>query len=210
MKGETAVKGLLLAAAILLIDCSLYAQTDESGSPLLKGPYLGQKPPGITPEVFAPGVVSTSAHEFSCSFTPDGKEFYFARRDPNLNYPVVMATKLVDGTWTKPEIAPFGEQLFIVPGTRLAGQGEDVKGERPRCFPVPQSPEGVAGRPLPAQEVLKVLKGALQPVLIDRIAPARGVDDGQGGITGQERRGLPRVGPGGHRPQGRFALHLSP
>jgi pimeloyl-ACP methyl ester carboxylesterase len=28
-------------------------------SPEVKGPYLGQKPPGMTPEVFAPGIVST-------------------------------------------------------------------------------------------------------------------------------------------------------
>jgi Tol biopolymer transport system component len=136
MKGETAMKRLLLAAAILLIDCSSYAQTGESGSPLLKGPYLGQKPPGITPEVFAPGFVSTPAHEFSCSFTPDGKEFYFARRDQNLNYPVVMVTKLLDGKWTKPEIVPFveggmsfepivtpdGKRLYFMSGKPVPGQ----------------------------------------------------------------------------------------
>ncbi|MFA4946990.1 MAG: hypothetical protein WC674_00580 [Candidatus Krumholzibacteriia bacterium] len=130
------MKRLLLVAVILLVDCSLYAQTDESGSPLLKGPYLGQKPPGITPEVFAPGFVSTPAHEFSCSFTPDGKEFYFTRRDPNLNYPVVMTTKLLGGKWTKPGIVPFveggmsfepivtpdGGRLYFMSGKPVTGQ----------------------------------------------------------------------------------------
>jgi len=130
------MKRLLLAAAILLIACSSFAQTDQSESPLLKGPYLGQKPPGMTPEVFAPGFVSTPAHEFSCSFTPNGKEFYFARRDPNLNYPVVMATKLLGGIWTKPEIVPFveggmsfepivtpdGKRLYFMSGKPIPGQ----------------------------------------------------------------------------------------
>ena len=43
-------------------------------------PYLGQKPPGTDPEVFAPGIVSTDDHiEMGCAWTPDGKEFYFDR-----------------------------------------------------------------------------------------------------------------------------------
>ena len=44
---------------------------------LLKGPYLGQKPPGMTPEIFAPGIISTNLDERIAAFTPDGKEFYF-------------------------------------------------------------------------------------------------------------------------------------
>ena len=30
----------------------------EEDFPILKGPYLGQKPPGTMPEVFAPGIIS--------------------------------------------------------------------------------------------------------------------------------------------------------
>jgi hypothetical protein len=30
---------------------------------LLHGPYMGQRPPGLVPEIFAPGVVSTAAGE---------------------------------------------------------------------------------------------------------------------------------------------------
>jgi hypothetical protein len=73
----------------------------------LQGPYLGQTPPGRTPEIFAPGFVSTSAHEFSCSFTPDGAEFYFARRDPDLGLPLIMVARLLDGAWTEPAVVPF-------------------------------------------------------------------------------------------------------
>ena len=86
------------------------AASQQHDSPRLAGPYLGQKPPGIKPEVFAPGIVSTSAHEFSCCFSPDGKEFYFARRHPELNQPVIMVSRLRDGVWTEPEIAPFVEK----------------------------------------------------------------------------------------------------
>jgi hypothetical protein len=36
--------------------------------PILKGPYLGQKPPGMIPEIFAPGFISTE-FPMICSLT---------------------------------------------------------------------------------------------------------------------------------------------
>ncbi len=41
--------------------------------------YLGQKLPGLTPEPFAPGLVTTEGWEYSGTFSPDLKEFYFLR-----------------------------------------------------------------------------------------------------------------------------------
>ncbi len=41
--------------------------------PQFSGPYLGQKTPGITPEVFAPGIVSSADFiDFKGAFSPDG------------------------------------------------------------------------------------------------------------------------------------------
>jgi CubicO group peptidase (beta-lactamase class C family) len=37
------------------------------------GPYIGQKPPGLSPEIFASGIVSTENHEWGVGFTPDMK-----------------------------------------------------------------------------------------------------------------------------------------
>ena len=34
--------------------------------PVLEGPYLGQKPPGMIPKIFAPGIISTDISE-GCS-----------------------------------------------------------------------------------------------------------------------------------------------
>ncbi|MFC1639483.1 tetratricopeptide repeat protein [Gemmatimonadota bacterium] len=75
----------------------------EPGEPTgLVGPYFGQSLPGAIPEVFAPGIVSTrGGHEFSCSFTPDGREFYF-NRGPN----IYVSYWREDG-WTAPEFAAF-------------------------------------------------------------------------------------------------------
>ncbi len=49
--------------------------------PVLEGPYIGQKPPGLTPKVFAPAIASTEYRDWGGSFTPDMKEYYFTRRN---------------------------------------------------------------------------------------------------------------------------------
>jgi Tol biopolymer transport system component len=101
----------LLFLALMLSVLSMTGQTSAEPSKLT-GLYLGQKPPGTTPEIFAPGIVSTDAHEFSSCFSPDGKEFYFSRRHPVLNQIVVMSSKMIDGVWTEPDLAPFVENQF--------------------------------------------------------------------------------------------------
>jgi len=58
------------------------AQDDSLESidfPVLVGPYLGQKPPGWTPEIFSPSIVSTENHEHSALIiSPDGKDIFWS------------------------------------------------------------------------------------------------------------------------------------
>ena len=42
--------------------------------------FLGQKPPGLIPELFAPGMVSTNHLEIEAAVSPNMKEFYFIRQ----------------------------------------------------------------------------------------------------------------------------------
>ena len=95
---------------LVLTTTSILSQ--QSDIPKLTGPYLGQKPPGNIPEVFAPDFVSTELHEFSCCFSPDGNEFYFARRDSVLNKAIIMVSKLVNETWTEPVMASFVQNKY--------------------------------------------------------------------------------------------------
>jgi Tol biopolymer transport system component len=94
---------ILLVGLTLLIVNHLAAKADF---PLLKGPYLGQKPPGITPEIFAPGIVSAESTQGYPSFTQDGKEFYFhCRRRGGWVY-----TKRKNNIWQVPAVVPFSIQ----------------------------------------------------------------------------------------------------
>ena len=54
----------------------------QNNPPVVKGSYFGQDPPGMTPKVFAPGIVSTGLDELNSVFSPNGQEFYFCVRNP--------------------------------------------------------------------------------------------------------------------------------
>lgn len=79
---------------------------NEMGEKQEDGSYLGQKPPGISPEVFAPGIVSTEQREFNIIISPDGREIYFSRT-PAGSPTAIMVTRKDDGRWTEPRVVPF-------------------------------------------------------------------------------------------------------
>jgi hypothetical protein len=51
------LKLISLFALVLLGSLTTYCQTNPKDFPVLKSPYLGQTPPGTTPEIFAPDIV---------------------------------------------------------------------------------------------------------------------------------------------------------
>jgi hypothetical protein len=80
-----------------------FQQAGVSGGP--RGPYVGQKAPGLTPELFAPGFISTGIFERDVAMTPDGREFYFSAGFRSVT--TIMVTRVVNGAWTAPEVASF-------------------------------------------------------------------------------------------------------
>ncbi len=96
---------------ILTIFVNINSFVSAQDLPALKGPYLGQKPAGLMPEIFAPGILSTIAHEHSSpEFSPDGKEVYYSVIFPGVQTEVIMFRKIIDGQWSEPEVAPFSGQ----------------------------------------------------------------------------------------------------
>ena len=116
MKSKTIFIGIFMFSIFVF---SSHAQQDDF--PVLKGPYLGQKPPGMTPEIFAPGIVSTEdKYELNAVFSPDGKEFYYEISTTTMEekkegkyFYIIMVSKQIDGAWTKPELAEFSGEHSI-------------------------------------------------------------------------------------------------
>lgn len=98
--------GFLFIVLVALIQC-----TRKHDFPVLKGPYLGQEPPGTTPALFAPGIVSRAGDEILAIFTPDGKEFFYSTKDSTRPL-TIMHTKQINGIWTRPRIASFSGQYY--------------------------------------------------------------------------------------------------
>ena len=93
------MKYVFIVAAILIVQFG-YTQTESFT-------YLGQNPPGDTPEVFAPDLLSkTGRKERTLTFTPDGKEIYFTVINSQNNY-AIKHFKEMNGIWQDEETAPF-------------------------------------------------------------------------------------------------------
>lgn len=104
------VVGVLILGT-LLPSPSCTAQ-DESSRP--SGPYLGQGPPGLTPVLFAPGLVSTEANELNSAFSPDGNELYFSVRRAGRN--TLMTVRVENNRWTDRFVPAFsGEYSDVDP-----------------------------------------------------------------------------------------------
>ena len=78
----------------------------EAARPL-RGPYLGQVPPGATPVLFARNLVSTETTELCAVFSPDGTEFYFARSERERGARMRVVTQ-ANGVWGGPRPVELG------------------------------------------------------------------------------------------------------
>ena len=76
----------------------------------LRGDYLGQEEPGLTPKLFAPNFVSTESYIHTAMFHPNEKELYFTASLRKIQTEALMVTKKKNGVWTKPKrLEIFGD-----------------------------------------------------------------------------------------------------
>jgi hypothetical protein len=120
--------------ALLLVLCNaLQAQTTVPANSM----YLSQKPPGLTPIVFAPALISLKDHyEYGSVFSKNGKEFYYAviiNDKPQIRY-----SRFENSGWTTPEtvisstkyeyndpfLSPDQKRLFFISDRATNGKGD--------------------------------------------------------------------------------------
>lgn len=116
MKMNLKLQSICLIIGFFLIACNhkdksqLDSQNDiETKLTKSGGPYLGQKRPGMEAKLFAPGVISNGLPVRHIAVMPDGKEVYFSIVNGRIPLITICYTKLIDGEWTKPEVAPFAK-----------------------------------------------------------------------------------------------------
>jgi hypothetical protein len=90
------------SAVLLIVALAFLGHARQDDWPVLKGPYLGQTPPGILPEVFAPHVITEAPHSVAV-FSPNGRSVFWVPWST-----LKMKTmKQVGGLWDKPALVPF-------------------------------------------------------------------------------------------------------
>ena len=86
--------------------------------------YFDQTPPGLKPEKFAPGIISTDEDEQNGIFSPDGKEFYFTKVTKKFEF-IPFRIKITNHEYGEAEECDIydayqGGEIFISPnGDRL-------------------------------------------------------------------------------------------
>ncbi len=114
---------LALPFLLLTGSCNNQEKDPKDIDPSLsEGLYLGLKPPGVEPEAFAPGIVSTDHYEYSGTFTPDMKEFYFIRQGGKYAEATFIVLKRTEDEWEEsvlskrvgqPVISPDGKTMHL-------------------------------------------------------------------------------------------------
>lgn len=110
----------LSSLAAALISLTLFAGCSTPGqpnNPAIKNPYVGLNLPGVTPQQFAPGLVTTDGYEYGGTFTPDLTEFYYIRSIPDSKKQEIAVLTNQDGTWTETAAFPRkGTHVFSPDG----------------------------------------------------------------------------------------------
>ena len=103
-----------VSIALLLTFLAVSSGSHAQGEfPDIKGPYLGQEPPGLTPKVFAPGIVSTKDWEIEGVFAPNMKEFYFARYRGTYDDAKTYVIHHKNGAWHESVVERRSGEVFI-------------------------------------------------------------------------------------------------
>lgn len=100
----------IFLALVFIASCRAQSATVVNSS---SNKYFGQTPPGLTPEIFSPGFISSEEFEFAGTFNGDYSEYFFTRR-PTLQGSAnrIFYTKIINGKWIKPVLAPFAQDIF--------------------------------------------------------------------------------------------------
>ena len=114
---------LVLISSIFLSACTPKKQDS-------KDTYLGQKPPGLVPELFAPDMIDTEYREAEAAFTPDLKEFYFRRRGGPYKKNTLVVVQYKDNKWVESDVPPrAGEPVISPDGKKFVPRKKSIEKE---------------------------------------------------------------------------------
>ena len=113
---------------------------NDADSPSTAERYFGEKPPGLTPKLFAPKIVSPEGFFESGKFSPDGKEFYFTRKNGRYEKRTFFVIRYENGSWGKEAETDIRWPKFTADGNMIYG-GKNYRERTARGWSEPK-PQG--------------------------------------------------------------------
>lgn len=110
--------------AIFLSACNSSKNNDF---PPIEDRYFGQKTPGLTPEIFAPEVVSVEEFQSSVAFSPDMKEIYFVRRGGKYQKRTNLVIGYENNKWKKESVTNIKYPSFSSGGDTIYKGNKYIK-----------------------------------------------------------------------------------
>ena len=106
MRSKPIIIGILLSILFVFI-----SEAHQDEFPVLTGPYLGLKPPGMTPESFAPGIITTDASEGCSGWGKNMEYFIFQRWIDGKSKLYIMNQN--NGEWNAPILISFVDKYQV-------------------------------------------------------------------------------------------------
>ena len=99
--------------------------------------YFGQTPPSLTPEIFAPGIISVEGRlEEAIAFSPNGKEIWFSYTNQDWSWFTLQYVEETNGVWSETKTPPFtGQYIDMTPRYSLDGERLFFSSIRPTAPP---------------------------------------------------------------------------
>ncbi len=122
-----------MIAAVILTACSTGPRAPEAAhSTPANLPAYASATPITSPQVFAPGAVSTADPEFAITFAPDGMTAYFDRANADRSKFAIVSSTFVKGAWQPAAPLPFSTGEFRDVDPFAAGDRLYFSSNRPR------------------------------------------------------------------------------
>jgi hypothetical protein len=102
---------LIIVLMMVLVSGTVFHSNSYLLCQDLTGPYLGQQPPGMTPQIFVPDELRSNADWWwhgALAFTPDGQELYMDIYVPANNLGIqIRYMRMENNVWTSPQPTAF-------------------------------------------------------------------------------------------------------
>jgi len=117
MRSSNFITSILIFTLILYACDTKNQKAMNNDFPILENRYLGQKPPGLTAAIFAPGIIATEeGFESDVKFSPNMKKVYFVKRGGKYEERTPLVIRYENNKWGNESVTDIQHPIFSTDG----------------------------------------------------------------------------------------------